>query len=85
MIKTRTKPVCKTHFNLSSKQISRYRKYILNLVNRKWMRQADDVSMDECKIRFTENKVHHFVPSEMMIKKVIRFNGNPKKGILKTK
>ncbi|CAD8155853.1 unnamed protein product [Paramecium octaurelia] len=84
MIKTRTKPVCKTHFNLSSKQISKYRKFILNLVNRKWLRQVDDVSTDKCKIRFTENKIHHFVPSETIIKKVIRFDSQPKKGILKT-
>lgn len=38
MIKTRTKPVCKNHFNLSSKEIHQYRKYILNLVNRRWMK-----------------------------------------------
>ncbi|CAD8109466.1 unnamed protein product [Paramecium primaurelia] len=85
MIKTRTKPVCKTHFNLSSKQISKYRKYILNLVNRKWLKQTDDVSTDKCKIKFIENKIHHFVPTDTIIQKVIKFDCYPKKGILKTK
>ncbi|KAM3139827.1 hypothetical protein pb186bvf_008069 [Paramecium bursaria] len=81
MINTRSKPVCKHHFNRTQTQIASYRRFIRRIANKLYQKYQNKDNK-ESKIQFTENEYYYF-QRDLVSKRPINPPQSPTKGILK--